>query len=371
MKRLYKYQSTNSEANEAHVIIYPDEHAPLFAQQLADVQNQLEELLKTPEMQGYQPVFARYFISDAANQIATLEPSVSREAYAVSVVQQPPLCGVKVALWVYMIADVEVCRIAEGFYAVKHGVYNHYWKSSDIMLNGDSEKQTIKHLLDYSEKLSSVGLSLADNCVRTWFFVQDIDNNYSGVVKGRNEVFATHGLTTDTHYIASTGIGGRSANAATKVLMDAYAVGGLQPQQMNYLYAKSHLNRTSEYGVAFERGTYLNYGDRRHVYISGTASIDNKGNVLYVNDICKQTHRMWDNVAALLAEANASWDDVGVMIVYLRDMADYDVVKSMYEERFSGKPYIIVQAPVCRAGWLIEMECMAVVARKMSDVADF
>jgi hypothetical protein len=35
-------------------------------------------------------------------------------------------------------------------------------------------------------------------------------------------------------------------------------------------------------------------------------------------------------------------------------------VKSLYEERFPDKPYVIVHAPVCRPGWLVEMECMAI-----------
>ena len=48
------------------------------------------------------------------------------------------------------------------------------------------------------------------------------------------------------------------------------------------------------------------------------------------------------------------------MIIYLRDVADYDLVKSLYEERFPDKPYVIVHAPVCRPGWLVEMECMAI-----------
>jgi hypothetical protein len=48
------------------------------------------------------------------------------------------------------------------------------------------------------------------------------------------------------------------------------------------------------------------------------------------------------------------------MVVYLRDIADYGIVKELYEKRFHGKPYVIVHAPVCRPGWLIEMECMAI-----------
>jgi enamine deaminase RidA (YjgF/YER057c/UK114 family) len=48
------------------------------------------------------------------------------------------------------------------------------------------------------------------------------------------------------------------------------------------------------------------------------------------------------------------------MVVYLRDMADYQHVSRLFAERFPEKPYVIVQASVCRPAWLIEMECMAI-----------
>ena len=52
------------------------------------------------------------------------------------------------------------------------------------------------------------------------------------------------------------------------VQMDTYAVDGLKSEQIHYLYAPTHLNPTYEYGVSFERGTYVDYGDRRQVFIS-------------------------------------------------------------------------------------------------------
>ena len=81
---------------------------------------------------------------------------------------------------------------------------------------------------------------------------------------------------------------------------------------------------------------------------------------MYPKDIVKQTHRMWENVEALLAEAGCTYDNVGPMIVYLRDTSDYAMVSKLYQERFPNHPHVIVHAPVCRPGWLIEMECMAV-----------
>jgi len=124
------------------------------------------------------------------------------------------------------------------------------------------------------------------------------------------------------------------------------------------------LNKTIEYGVTFERGTLFNYGDRSHIYISGTASIDNRGEVLHVGDIVKQTERMWENVEALLSEGEMSYDDVMQIIVYLRDTADYDVVSRMFRKKFPNTPYVITLAPVCRPTWLIEMECIAVQKRE-------
>ena len=96
---------------------------------------------------------------------------------------------------------------------------------------------------------------MADNCIRTWFFVQNVDVNYAGVVKARNEVFVTQNLTEKTHYISSTGIGGRHADPKVSGQMDAYAVDGLKPGQVHFLYAPTHLNPTSEYGGRFDAGT--------------------------------------------------------------------------------------------------------------------
>lgn len=102
--------------------------------------------------------------------------------------------------------------------------------------------------------------TLASHCVRTWFFVQNVDVNYAGVVKARKEVFITQNLTEKTHYIASTGIEGRHADPSVLVQMDSYAVDGLEPGQIQFLYAPTHLNPTYEYGVTFERVRLLRMG---------------------------------------------------------------------------------------------------------------
>ena len=261
-------------------------------------------------------------------------------------------------MWVYLQTTVQTLAIKDGLYGVKHGNYIHYWGGSAFNYAANSEYQTRLLLNDYVLQLMEQGCKLSENCVRTWFFVQNVDVNYAGVVKARNEVFVTQNLVPETHFIASTGIAGRHANPKVLVQLDTYAVKGLKPGQMKYLYAPTHLNPTYEYGVSFERGTFVDYGDRRQIFISGTASINNRGEVVHPGDIRKQTERMWENVEALLKEADACIEDMGHLIVYLRDISDYAVVKQMFEQRFPSIPTVFVHAPVCRPGWLIEMECM-------------
>ena len=131
------------------------------------------------------------------------------------------------------------------------------------------------------------------------------------------------------------------------------------------------MNPTYEYGVTFERGVRVKYGDRSHYYISGTASIDNKGNVLHVGDIKAQTYRMWKNVEKLLEEGGSSMNDVMEMLVYLRDMADYETVRALFDGRFPRTPKVFLLAPVCRPTWLIEMECVALKSEANSAYRDF
>ena len=347
-----------SGVSEHHVVMHVTNPRLTFQQQLDALLDAYNDLI-TKTLTGAVAVIKRYFLSDASNQADQVIASDSSDC-AKSIIQQAPLNGTKIGLWAYLRKGVVTSVRPNGLYEVCHGCYRHLWNASAHNLAANSEYQTRLLFNEYVMQLTEEGCTLADNCLRTWLFVNDIDLNYGGVVRARNQVFFTQGLTHDTHFIASTGIGGRQQDPNVLCQMDNYAVDGLRKEQIRYLYAQTHLNRTSDYGVSFERGTRIDYGDRCHVLISGTASINNKGLILHEGDVVSQTRRMWENVEALLNEAECTFDDATHFIVYLRDMADYAIVSGLFQERFPQKPWIIVQAPVCRQGWLVEMECMAV-----------
>ena len=359
------------KVKEYHVMIHVEGRAETFQQQLQRLQQAEQQVRSGAVLSSAQVVFKRYLLSDSTNQVPLIHDG---DACTISFIQQSPLDGSKLALWLYMVEGAEVVYSADTFHStvVRHNGYEHIWTMGMMNTKGNSYDQTDALLDDYETLLDQkYGANIADNCIRTWFFVRDVDTNYAGLVVARRENFELHGLTSYTHYIASTGIGGSPSNTKALVQLGSYALTGLQPEQQQYLYALSHLNRTIEYGVTFERGTRVKYGDRSHLYISGTASIDNKGQVLHVGDVRQQTLRMWENVEQLLAEGGATYQDVAQIIVYLRDVADYPLVSKMFAERFPHTPYAITLAPVCRPTWLIEMECVAITPDNNAEYKEF
>lgn len=345
------------DVEETHAMLHVEAADELFVDQLHRLNLTLQEFMAQPETSDAKMVFMRYFLSDATNQAPLI---ANTHDCTVSFIQQPPLDGSKVALWIYLQKGTDVSSM-NGSTVVSHNGYHHIWTMGLTNTSVDtSYMQTWKTMLSYIDTLKLFGATLKDNCIRTWFYVRDVDTQYGGLVKSRRECFMEQGLTADTHYIASTGIGGTPADPKAIIQMGCYAITGFEAEQQRYLYALTHLNKTEEYGVTFERATLMQYGDRDHIYISGTASINNKGEVVHVGDVRKQTYRMWENVEKLLEEGGMAFDDIMQIIVYLRDGADYKLVQKLFEEKFPDKPCVITLAPVCRPTWLIEMECIAV-----------
>ena len=347
-----------------------------YADALESVLRQMEEFLAAERLEERKPVYIRFYLSDAQNQAEALErrliqvlpesfpPSLKKASAGkapvsnsgcISIVEQPPLDGSRIAALVR--TSSEALRYA--FHSLR--------LSEEEAAGKDSYAQTRLLFGKYLSIIKARGLELKTHCVRTWIYVRDIDSNYAGVVKARNDVFAEEGLSFDTHYIASTGIGGASEVRSAVVAMDFLTEPGICEADKTYLKALSHLSPTHDYGVAFERGVRV--GDARHegghIYISGTASIDSKGHILHEGDVLSQARRLLENIEALLAEGGAipggGWktglNGVPYFVVYLRDISDYAKVDTYMQSRFPEVPRIILEARVCRPGWLIEMEC--------------
>jgi enamine deaminase RidA (YjgF/YER057c/UK114 family) len=351
---------------EIHLFLTPNERRD-FVPQLDELTRAYQGALQSLGVDEASALFRRLFLSDPVNQAPSLEGSPlasPASPCAVSCVGQPPANGAKVALWAYHLVDPAGPldkSMRDATCIVHRNGVEHHWSAGIVRTDEpDSATQTRRLFDDYARHLSSHDMTLADHTLRTWLFVRDIDAHYGGMVDARRERFAEAGLTPDTHYIASSGIEAVTADPRAIVSLDAYAVRGLDAAAVTYLKAADHLCPTHIYGVTFERGTAVDWRDRRHTYISGTASIDDHGRILHEGHVARQLDRTLDNIDALLAEAGATAADMTGWIVYLRDLGDAPIIDAALRQRLGQTPILTVRAPVCRPGWLVEIEGMAI-----------
>lgn len=334
-----------------------------------DLQVQLQEYLTRNGLSYEQVIMARFYLSDAINQWPEVKGhelyNALQQQGACTFIEQPPLCGAKVALLVWFTGEKNVVRtVRPDGYTLKAGEVTYVFQTvrftKDEAFETDSYAQTMEAFARHVTTLRAEGMNLEEHCHRTWIYVRDIDPNYQGLVDARNEVFLRSGLTASTHYIASTGIGGYPDNPSAIVSIDFFSVKGIERKDVKYLQALDYLNPTSEYGVAFERATAVDLPSGRHIFMSGTASIDKHGQVLHLGNVIEQTKRLFLNIEKLLEDGNASLSNMKYFLVYLRDISDYRDVKNYLEAHYPHIPFVILEARVCRPTWLIEVEGMAI-----------
>lgn len=354
-----------------HYIAITASDLPSFSRQMDAMARRYAESLETLGLDPATAVFRRFYLSDAANQAAGLQASrlfaePADSPVATSIVQQPPLPGGQLALLAYHIDDgtkLAKREIAPGHMLLQRHGLDHLWSTRLCMGAAQAPVPAGAQTRDVFDALirvlSANGATLAENCLRTWIYVKDVDVFYNEMAAARSDLFARHGLTPQTHYLASTGIEGACAHRYDVVLMDAYSILGVMPAQIDYLNDFSRLCATKDYGITFERATRIGYADRAHVLISGTASIDHAGQVVHVGDVERQLRRALDNVAGLLRAGGAGLDALRHLIVYLRDPADERRIGAAIAERFPDLPCLILRGAVCRPEWLVEVEGVA------------
>lgn len=365
---LARFRGTNGTI-EHHICLQLEEDCgdPLVA-----LEEGYQRALDEADIPRASAVMRRVFCSDVLNQ---REKFQGPEWQPLSLVGQPPAPAAKLALWAWHVDTPSGPALLE-----RHGDHLswsrdgliHHW-STGLMpsLPASAHEQSHEVLMDYDRWLEDHGLHLADHCVRTWWYVAAIDADYQGLVDARRAYFSTHSLTADTHFISSTGFQGGLPDCDAKVGMDAYSISGLREEQVQFLTATDHLCPTADYGVTFERGTAISYADRRHLYISGTASIDDHGEILHERDVVAQFERALENVEALLMAGGAGLHDMASLLVYLRDPADAHCIDELLKSCLPGIPYVLVEGPVCRPGWLIELEGIAIAPTEQSKLPEF
>ncbi len=215
--------------------------------------------------------------------------------------------------------------------------------------------------LDAAEQLlAREGFSFRD-VARTWFYLRDILDWYGPFNAVRNAAFERMGVMGAGKIPASTGIEGRNARGGWSTLdLLAFA-----PREGHRLEIKrlhnSRQNEATEYGSAFARATELVLGDARYVFVSGTASIDDRGESVHAGDFETQTLYTLDAVQALLRGTGGSLGDVRQATAFLKNPCDARAFERIVERAgLASLPLVSTVADVCRDELLFEIDATAV-----------
>ncbi len=135
------------------------------------------------------------------------------------------------------------------------------------------------------------------------------------------------------------------------------------------MHAPEVLNEAYDYSrpSSFSRGLRLDIKGITILLISGTASVDEKGETLHPGDFRAQAWRTYRNISVLLESEGATWKDVVRTTCYLRDIerdyAAFNEIRTEFLRQQDLDPLPAstgIQAILCRPDLLVEMEAMAI-----------
>ncbi|MBI4430476.1 MAG: hypothetical protein HY587_02045 [Candidatus Omnitrophica bacterium] len=238
-------------------------------------------------------------------------------------------------------------------------------RRGDKSLEQSPAKQTEYIIEQCRDIFRRFGLT-AQNIVRTWIYFPRILHWYKQFNKIRAKYFQEFGLISrDKHYLpASTGIQGRG-RPDEEIFIDLI---GFSPKKkrigsVSNMRSKRQ-NEARKYGATFSRGVEIKIDQASLLHISGTASINPKGETIYLHDEQGQITETLINIGALLETKEVHLRDMVLTTAYCKNKKVYETFRDITKYLgLDGIPFVPVYADVCRNDLLFEIDGIAVKQR--------
>ena len=204
---------------------------------------------------------------------------------------------------------------------------------------------------------------------RAWNYLAEINAERNGLERyrqfniGRYDAFLASGRLAEGNVPAACALG-----TARGPLTIAFMAGRSAPSPIENPRQVSAYHYPGEYGPrspTFSRAAFAQLRGQELLFISGTASIVGY-QTLHIGDVAGQTRETLANIEALLQAANEISRSTPYALaelslrVYVRHAEDHPVVQAIVEEKLGADaPVLYVQADICRADLLVEIEAMA------------
>ncbi|MEA1890478.1 MAG: hypothetical protein U9N50_11935 [Pseudomonadota bacterium] len=202
--------------------------------------------------------------------------------------------------------------------------------------------------------------------IRVWNYLSAINRHDDGMERyqsfcvGRHQAIDTsRGF--ESHLPAATAVGTHDANVL--VYFIAARENGLQIENPLQVSAFDYPARYAPKSPAFSRAMVKQWGESKHLYISGTASILGH-ETRHKNRLLEQLDECLNNMDVLITEADKHADidirdisDLTGIKLYLRHQKDLEAVVSHIRNRAGDRVHVLVlHADICREDLLLEIE---------------
>lgn len=119
------------------------------------------------------------------------------------------------------------------------------------------------------------------------------------------------------------------------------------------------------------RGSYtpakkIDLGDFYLIFVSGVQAPKDDNHRVTTDDVEEQTKLVFEDIAKLLAQANATLDDVVKAVIYITDMEEFDKVSKIRADYFQNSmpvSTLIETNRMTRHGAKIEIEVTAIIRK--------
>lgn len=222
----------------------------------------------------------------------------------------------------------------------------------------------------YKEILNFIDRIELPFLVRCWNYFPNINQETNGIERyklfcaGRHDAFAEK-YKSMHHYIpAGSAVGSESGPVTINFIATRNPSGKHieNPRQVSaYRYPSDYGNRSP----SFARATYMDWGENKHVYVAGTASIvghksyhhDNP--LQQIDEIHRNLDSLLDHCSVLINGGAEKVDPEDVLVIktYIRDAGLLPLVKNRMEKKLAGPQSILyLIGDICRKELLLEVE---------------
>ncbi len=116
----------------------------------------------------------------------------------------------------------------------------------------------------------------------------------------------------------------------------------------------------------YSHGVTIENNNMKLIFVSGQMALDQKGEIVGVKDISKQTDYVFGEIKNILKESGASLNDVVKATIFITNMKEYQKVANVRNKYFSESPPATTFVEVNRLvkdGCLVEIEAIAAISK--------